>query len=122
MKFNFNNTKIKPVRRKLRHEATEAEIFLWKKLKNKQCGGYKFRRQYSIGPFIVDFYCPALRLVVEIDGIQHGDKNQAEYDQSRTNYFRDFHITVIRYWNNDIFKNIEGVFDDLLNKIKEIKV
>ncbi len=122
MKFNFNNTKIKPIRRKLRHEATETERILWSRLKSRQLLGYKFRRQYSIGIFIVDFYCPELKLVIEIDGSQHSEKSSAEYDQSRTNYFRDFNITVIRYWNNDIFKNIEGVFDDLLNKIKEIKV
>ena len=75
--------------------------------------GYKFHRQHSIGNFIADFYCPTRKLIIELDGSQHLD-NQ-EYDKERTEYFESLGIKVIRFWNNEINNNLNGV----LMKIKE---
>ncbi len=117
MRFIFNNPKFKFIRRDLRKQMTEAESLLWSKIKNKKLINYKFRRQYGIGPFIVDFYCPKLKLVIEIDGGQHNQLENIEYDNSRTEYFKSMNILVIRYWNNEVLSSIEGVYDDILNKI-----
>ena len=99
-------------RKDLRNNITPQELSLWYKLKNKALG-YKFRRQHSIGRFIADFYCYEKRLIIELDGSQHLD-NQ-EYDKERTDYFESLNIKVLRFWNNDIDKNMNGV----LMKIEE---
>ncbi len=100
------------VRQDLRINETPQEKVLWNKLRRKNFN-YKFKRQQSIGNFIADFYCSAKKLIVEIDGGQHLDN--AEYDKERTEYFEDLGIRVIRFWNNDISNNINGV----LIKIQE---
>ena len=85
---------------------TEEEIILWSVLKNNKLG-YKFRRQHSIGRFIADFFCPLKRLIIELDGSQHLDNK--EYDEERTNYFESLGIKVIRFWNNEVDKNLAEV-------------
>ncbi len=100
---------------------TGAEVLIWNKIRNGQLLGYKFRRQYSVGIFILDFYCPKLRLAIEIDGSQHVDEEVKVYDDGRTNYLKDFNIKVLRYWNNDVLENIEGVCSDIENNIKKLK-
>ncbi len=119
MRFIFNNPNFKLIRRGLRQQMTDAELLFWSKIKNKQLCAYKFRRQYSIGPFIVDFYCPKLKLVIEIDGSQHAKLDIINYDSSRTAYFQSMNIKVIRYWNHEIMNNIEGVYIDLQEQIKK---
>jgi very-short-patch-repair endonuclease len=99
-------------RKDLRNNITPEELILWYRLKNKALG-YKFRRQHSIGRFIADFYCYEKKLVIELDGSQHLDN--IEYDQERTNYFESLGIKVIRFWNEDVDKNLNGV----LIKIEE---
>lgn len=93
-------------RRLLRKNATPQEIILWSRLKGKSLG-YKFRRQHSIGSYIVDFCCIEKKVIIEIDGWQH--KENIEYDTRRTEYFKNFHYTVIRFWNNEINDNLNGV-------------
>jgi len=114
-KYNFNNPNLKIIRKTLRKNQTEAEKLLWSKLRNKQINNLKFFRQYSIGRFILDFYCPQNRLAIEIDGGQHNEKEKQIYDQKRTEYLKRQGIKIIRFWNNEVADNIEGVF----NKIKE---
>lgn len=99
-------------RKDLRNNITPEELILWYRLKNKTLG-YKFRRQHSMGNFIADFYCASKKLVIELDGSQHLDNT--EYDQERTNYFESLGIKVIRFWNGEINKNLNGV----LMKIEE---
>ncbi|MFA5070711.1 MAG: endonuclease domain-containing protein [Patescibacteria group bacterium] len=77
-------------RRTLRHNMTEAEVFLWVRLKNRQVLGYKFRRQYSVGYFVIDFYCPKLKLAIEVDGLSHFTKDTIEYDKRREEYIKSF--------------------------------
>src|SRR3989344_6404964 len=95
-------------RRDLRNNATPQEILLWSRLKNSKLG-FKFRRQHSIGGYIVDFYCPTKRLVVEIDGFQHFHKENIEYDSVRTKYFFGLNIKVIRFGNDEVNTNLDGV-------------
>jgi very-short-patch-repair endonuclease len=102
--YNFKESQ--PVRKKLRKEATPQEIILWARLKNKQLG-CKFRRQHSIGKYVVDFYCSEKKLVIEIDGWQH--KEQERYDEERIKYLESLELKVLRFWNNDVNDNLNGV-------------
>jgi very-short-patch-repair endonuclease len=95
-------------RKELRNNSTPEEILLWLKLKNSQLG-FKFRRQHSIGGYIVDFYCPSKKLVIEIDGSQHFTKDGKEYDEIRSNYFKGLNIKVIRFTNLEIATETQGV-------------
>ena len=96
----------KPRRKVLRNSMTPQEISLWMKLKGDQLG-CKFRRQHSIGNFIVDFYCPKAKLIVEIDGSQHQENER--YDAKRTEYLTNLGYRVLRFWNNEVNTNMDGV-------------
>jgi very-short-patch-repair endonuclease len=108
----FNKSIFKDRRKILRKSLTPQEFKLWFYLKSKNLG-IKFRRQHSIGPYIVDFYCKEKNLVIELDGSQHLEAK--EYDRERDSYLQTLGIKVIRFWNNEIDKNIE----DVLIRIKE---
>lgn len=106
-KFVFNKPNFKSRRRSLRKNQTDAERKLWKNLRNKQLLGFKFFRQYSAGPFILDFYCPRVRLGIELDGSQHADR--VLHDENRSKYLKKFNVTILRFWDNEVLKNIQGV-------------
>lgn len=93
--------------RQLRSNATEAEKRLWHYLRSRQIRGTRFNRQFPIGQFICDFVCREHRLVIELDGGQHGAAG--EYDQRRTRFLAAQGYRVIRFWNSDVLDNIEGV-------------
>lgn len=95
-------------RRELRNNATSQEVLLWSRLKNSQIG-FKFRRQHSIGGYIVDFYCPLKRLVVEIDGPEHFTEESMGYDEVRSKSFEVLDIKIIRFTNGEIDKNLDAV-------------
>ena len=97
--------------RLLRKNSTDAEKQLWQKLRNRQLNGFKFRRQAPIGTYIVDFSCSDLKLIVEVDGGQHAE--QQRYDSARTEYLESLGFTVIRFWNNEVLTNIDGVLETL---------
>ena len=105
------------VKRRLRREMTPAEMRLWTRLRLKQFYGLKFRRQHGIGPYIVDFYCPAKSLVIEIDGDIHTSKNQICKDRLREEFLKSLNLTAVRYSNDDILKNLEGVLEDLAQRL-----
>ena len=98
---------IKAKARELRRNPTEAERRLWKHLRLRQIGGYKFRRQQSIGPYIVDFVCLGKRVVVEVDGGQHSE--QIAYDTERSAWLEAQGFRVLRFWNHEVLKEIEVV-------------
>ena len=108
----FNKTISKEKRKDLRKTQTPQEWKLWFYLKGKNMG-VKFRRQHGIGTYIADFYCKEKNLVIEIDGSQHQDAS--EYDTKRDMYFQSLGIQVIRFWNNEINTNIEGVLMKIKN-------
>ncbi|MFA7252822.1 MAG: DUF559 domain-containing protein [Candidatus Paceibacterota bacterium] len=103
------------VRKDLRKTSTPHEKILWSRLRNNNLG-YGFRRQHSIGHFITDFYCAEKKLVVELDGNQHLE-NQ-EYDKERTEYFESLDIKVIRFWNDEVDKNIDEVVLKIVEELK----
>lgn len=102
--------------RELRRPQTPTEQALWGILRSRQAGGLKFRRQHPIGKFIVDFYCPEARLVIEIDGDSHA--GQAEYDQARTDWLQAQGYRVIRFTNHDVRENISAVLESILEHCK----
>jgi very-short-patch-repair endonuclease len=107
----FNRKNEKEKRRVLRNEPTQAETLLWNLLKNKQVGGYKFRRQYSVEPYIIDFYCPSLKLAIEVDGPIHQVNDQPEYDRERQQYIETFGIQFLRFTNEEVYRNIDLVLN-----------
>ena len=123
MKTNlYNSSNLKEYRRHLRNECTFAEHILWQQIKTLRPTGHKFRRQYSAGPYIVDFYCPSARLAIELDGEVHYSIEASEYDERRTRYLKEeLNITVIRFENCEVIDNPEGVMKVILEKIEEMK-
>ena len=108
-KYLYNDPGTKLDRRRLRKNATDAEQKLWSILRSRRMAGLKFFRQYSVGSYVLDFYCPEQRLAIEVDGGQHADVYGQQHDAHRHSYLRELNIRVIRFWNNDVLQNIEGV-------------
>jgi very-short-patch-repair endonuclease len=102
---------LKHLARTLRNNMTLSEVLLWKHLKGKQLLGYDFHRQKPIGKYIVDFYCPALKLVIEIDGDSHGGRE--EEDRIRQQELESMGITVMRFWDNEMKRNVVGVVESV---------
>ncbi len=111
----LNKPEFKKRRRQLRRNQTKAEQLLWRHLQNKQIQGIKFFRQYSIGVYIIDFYSPILKLAIEVDGGQHAEEANKQYDEMRSVYLKEQGIEVTRFWNNEVIQNVRGV----LHKIAE---
>jgi len=97
--------------RRLRANSTAAEVLLWRELRNLETKGTHFRRQVPIGPYIADFACLASRLIIEVDGSQHGEEPIKSRDDERTRWLESEGYRVIRFWNNDITQNPAGVLD-----------
>jgi very-short-patch-repair endonuclease len=104
--------------RRLRRDATEAEKALWQRLRSRGFEGLKFRRQVPFGRYIADFFCEELQLVIELDGGQHAD---SEKDVVRTRYLESQGLRVLRFWNNDVLGNMEGVLEYLRTSIAEAR-
>ena len=98
-------------RKELRHSLTPAEAALWKCLQGRKVLGKKFRRQFSISRYIVDFYCPEDRLAIELDGAGHFSITIDEYEEARTKYLQNCGIRVLRFENKVVFENLEAVLD-----------
>ena len=113
-----NRPLLKTRRKELRNNATPAERLLWGILQHSNLGGYKFRRQHSVGPYILDFYCPAAGLAIELDGDSHFTDDAVAYDQERTAYLNSLQITVLRFLNTDVYDNLAAVGDSILEEIK----
>ena len=109
------NFKRKEVRKELRKNQTPQERILWAKLRSNQTE-YKWKRQVSVGPYIADFYCAKKLLVIEVDGSQHLENKK--YDEEREKYFLNLGIQTIRFWNNEINTNIDGVTKIVREKLE----
>ena len=109
----YNKKEMTKTRKALRNSMPKAEVILWSHLKGKQFRELKFRRQYSIGHYVVDFFCPKIRLAIELDGESHLSKTQRIRDKTRQKIIEKTGIKILRYYNTDIYENIEGVFTDL---------
>jgi len=94
---------------------------LWRWLRDGRLDGLSFRRQHPAGPYILDFYCPQLRLAIELDGGQHTYRRQEAHDQRRTAWLRGCGVTELRFWNNDVTKNLYGVLESIQAAAKELR-
>jgi very-short-patch-repair endonuclease len=110
-----------PKARQLRKNITDSELKLWQILRNSQLF-YKFRRQYPIGNYIVDFICLEKMLIIEIDGGAHNEERQFQYDTKRTEYLESRGFTVIRFWNNDVTDNLDGVFEVIQSRLSPSRI
>ena len=116
--MKINNLKIlKEKRKSLRNNLTPAEAALWKLLKGSQLGK-KFRRQHSVGPYILDFYCATEKLAIELDGHHHFTSGGYERDEKRTRYLNQFGVRVLLFENEDVFKATEAVLEKIQQALK----
>ena len=105
---------VSPLARRLRLSPTDAEIRLWSRLRRKQLDGFRFRRQHPLGPYVADFFCAEGRLIVEVDGGQH-----AADSDTRTRWLVGRGYRVIRFWNNDVLANTDGVLLAILDALHQ---
>lgn len=115
----FNTEKQKKIRRILRQTDIACEKIMWQKLRNNQ-QGYKFRRQVSIGNYVVDFYCPQLKLIVEIDRATHCTSEEVDYDKKRECFLKNLGLIIKRYLNIDVKNNLADLMNDLQMTCEEI--
>lgn len=104
------NKKILQRCKELRKNSTPQEIIIWSRLRAKRFKGLKFKRQQPIGKYIADFVCLDKKLIVEIDGWQHKEEKQERYDQRRTEFLESLGFKMLRFWNDEVNNNLEGVF------------
>lgn len=117
-KLLYQNPIFKKRRKELRNDATEVEKLLWTRLRKSQTG-YKFTRQYSVGPYILDFYCPQFRFAIELDGGVHNKQEARVYDKERDDYLKGHDIVTIRFWNSEIFAGLEKVLKTIIKSLKQ---
>jgi very-short-patch-repair endonuclease len=117
----FNRKYQKPIRRRLRNSATDAEKVLWSRLKHSQLLGYKFRRQQGIANYVVDFYCPEHKLAIEIDGATHSTPEEMKHDMERQQYIEKFGVNFLRFTNSDVFENLDWVLETIVERLAKHK-
>jgi very-short-patch-repair endonuclease len=105
-------------RSELRSKLTPAEAFLWKQLSSRKLEGRRFTRQHSISKYVVDFYCAAERLIVELDGENHNIPQAMDYDEKRTAFFNNMGYQVIRFENKMVFEHLESVLKEIKDNFK----
>ena len=116
-----NKKEVKGLRRNLRNSMTPAEVALWSQLKAGKLDGTSWRRQFSVGNYILDFYCPQIRLCIELDGHEHFTSVGDAQDDIRTEYLLKYHgIQTLRFENSDIFNHTEGVIGIIGETIQEL--
>ena len=113
----YNTAKNLTKRLLLRKSQTKQEGLLWEKLRRNNLG-VKWRRQYSVGPYVLDFYCPNKKLAIELDGGQH--KENIIYDEERTIFINSASISVLRFWNNEIDNNLDVVLKQIISKLNSL--
>jgi len=114
--MHIHNKKYLEERRKrLRTFGTPAEAALWNSIKNKKIAGLKFRRQHSVGNFILDFYCPSIKLCIELDGEDHYWEQGIKRDERKTTYLKSKNIQVLRFENRLVFEDLDFIIETILN-------
>jgi very-short-patch-repair endonuclease len=101
----------------LRRNQTDAEKAFWNQVRNRQFLGLKFFRQYSFGPYVLDFFCSEKKLGIELDGGQHNEPDSREYDKERSEYLHAHGIDVVRFWNHEVLLDMESVLTQLREKV-----
>lgn len=122
MTILYNVTQLKETRRQLRRDSTKAEKIMWNALRNNQ-SGYKFRRQYSIGPYITDFCCPRRKMIIEVDGGYHYEsEEQIIYDKERAEYLREVGFKILRFKNKEVEYNINEVLRKIMIYLNSLTI
>ena len=116
----INSKKQKPIRKLLKNFPTPWEQKLWNHLKGRQLDGFKFRRQHGIEKYVVDFYCPKVKLIVELDGSGHLTPQKIREDKERDKILKELGYHILRFYNNDIDENLEGVLKIISDSCKEL--
>ena len=119
MTLVYNQLFKKDHRKELRNRMTKAEVYFWNLVQGRAIDGIKFRRQFSIDQYILDFYAPSIKLAVEIDGGYHDLPEVQEYDKRREDHIRSYDITFLRFSNDDLFQDQDGVVVRLRARIAE---
>jgi len=115
----INPRSTKEKRRELRKPLTEPELMLWQHVRTRQLGGFYFRRQHGVGPYIVDFCCVSARLIVELDGAQHQSAEASVYDSERTKYLESLGYRVLRFDNVEVYRSLDRVLGRILELLSE---
>ena len=117
----YNKTGLKERRRELRQNQTLAEKVVWLHLRNRKLLGIKFRRQYSVDNYIIDFYSPELKLAIELDGNVHDEIKQMKYDNERQKYLESYGLKFLRIKNEELLGNPNKAFERIEQEIKKLK-
>ncbi len=117
----FNRVEEKPKRRALRNEMTKAERIIWSRLSRRQIEGARFLRQYSVEHFVLDFYCPELKLAIEIDGATHFTPEAQDYDAMRQTHIEQYGIRFLRFTNDDVYYRLNGVVEKIRATVQALR-
>ncbi len=120
MTKHYNRKTEEVKRKKLRQNSTYTEKIVWMNLRNRRMLGYKFKRQYSVDKYIIDFYCPELKFAIEVDGISHHSVVKQIYDKERQKYLESYGIRFIRITDEELVGNTNKAFDRIENAMKEL--
>ena len=118
----YYNRKLKNTARTLRKNMTDTEVFLWSKIRRKQLKGFQFYRQKTIGNYIVDFYCPAAKLIIELDGSQHYEEEGLRKDKVRDQYLMRLGFQVKRFPSTEVFSNIDGIISEIYDQLPDREI
>lgn len=122
MTKHFNKISEREKRRQLRKNTNDAEKLVWMYLRHKQVCGERFLRQFSVDHFVLDFYCPKLKLAIEIDGESHfSDEETLKYDKDREEYIKNFGIEFLRFRNEQVYQNLDAVFSVIEKRVSELR-
>jgi very-short-patch-repair endonuclease len=117
----YYNPKLKSTARKLRSNMTDSERLLWSRVRRKQLKGFQFYRQKVIGNFIVDFYCPSAKIIIEVDGSQHYEKEALRKDRVRDERLSKLGFEVLRFSSSDVMRNLDGILLEILDRLPSAK-
>lgn len=118
MGFGIKDDRLTTTARHLRRRSTDVERRLWNYVRNRQIGGYKIRRQFPVNGYVLDFACEELRFAIELDGGQHNQNAEKIYDTIRTKKLEAAGWQVVRFWNNELLENMEGVLNRILQLLQ----
>jgi very-short-patch-repair endonuclease len=116
----YNRPSEKEKRRELRRNMTKAEVLLWIQLKNKQLLGQRVLRQYGVGPYVLDFYIPKLKLAIEVDGATHATDKEQEYDRHRQEEIENLGIRFLRLTNPEVYGDMSNSLQRIKDKVREL--
>lgn len=112
---------LKKFAQNLRRTSTETEVVFWSRIRRKQVLGFQFYRQKPVGPYIVDFYCPRAKLIIEIDGSQHFEEKNEQKDKERDTYLQALGFTVLRFNNTEVCQNVDSAVEMVFDFLDNIK-